>query len=83
LSAFVAYTAGSLSVWTYLHTYIGLPWLYDVYAISVSGIMLMLCVLLYRRLLLRGHTLAAALAVPTMWVALEYVTKICFRHTAR
>jgi apolipoprotein N-acyltransferase len=80
LSAFVAYAAGSLSAWTYLHTYIGLPWLYDVYAISVSGIMLMLCVLLYRRLLLRGHTLAAALAVPTMWVALEYVTNLLSPH---
>ncbi len=80
LSAFVAYTAGSLSAWTYLHTYIGLPWLYDVYAMSVSGIMLMLCVLLYRRLLLRGHTLAAALALPTMWVALEYVTNLLSPH---
>ncbi|HUB91928.1 MAG TPA: hypothetical protein VMA74_19560, partial [Dyella sp.] len=80
LSAFVAYAAGSLSVWTYLHTYIGLPWFFDVYAISASGIMLLLCVLLYRRLLLRGHTLAAALAVPAMWVALEYVTNLLSPH---
>jgi apolipoprotein N-acyltransferase len=80
LSAFVAYSAGSLSVWTYLHTWIGLPWLYDVYAISVSGLMLMLCVLLYRRLLLRGHALAAALAVPALWVALEYVTNLLSPH---
>ncbi|GAB2569615.1 hypothetical protein ISP15_03140 [Dyella jejuensis] len=79
-SAFVAYTAGAFSVWTYLHTYIGLPWLFDVYAISASGVMLMLCVLLYRRLLLRGHTLAAALAVPTMWVAIEYVTNLRSPH---
>jgi apolipoprotein N-acyltransferase len=80
LSAFVAYSAGSLSGWTYLHTYIGLPLLYDVYAMSVSGIMLMLCVLLYRRLLLRGHTLAAALAVPTLWVAFEYITNLLSPH---
>lgn len=80
LSAFVAYAAGSLSVWTYLHTYIGLPWLFDVYAISASGVMLMLCVLLYRRLLLRGHTLAAALAVPTMWVAIEYINNLLSPH---
>ncbi|GGA19320.1 nitrilase-related carbon-nitrogen hydrolase [Dyella nitratireducens] len=80
LSAFAAYAAGSLSAWTYLHTYIGLPWFYDVYAISVSGVMLMLCMLLYRRLLLRGHTLAAALAVPTMWVAFEYVTNLLSPH---
>jgi apolipoprotein N-acyltransferase len=80
LSAFVAYAAGSLSVWTYLHTYIGLPWLYDVYAISVSGVMLMLCVLLYRRLLLRGHAMAAALAVPALWVAIEYVTNLLSPH---
>ncbi|GLQ94341.1 nitrilase-related carbon-nitrogen hydrolase [Dyella acidisoli] len=80
LSAFVAYTAGSFSVWTYLHTYIGLPWLFDMYAISASGVMLMLCVPLYRRLLLRGHTLAAALSVPTMWVAIEYVTNLLSPH---
>jgi apolipoprotein N-acyltransferase len=80
LSAFVAYTAGSFSDWAYLYTYIGLPWLYDVYAMSVSGVMLMLCVLLYRRLLLRGHALAAAWAVPTLWVAFEYVTNLLSPH---
>jgi apolipoprotein N-acyltransferase len=80
LSAFVAYTAGSLSDWAYLYTYIGLPLLYDMYAMSVSGIMLMLCVLLYRRLLLRGHALAAALAVPSLWVAFEYVTNLLSPH---
>jgi apolipoprotein N-acyltransferase len=79
-SAFVAYTAGSLNGWTYLHTYIGLPWLYDVYAVSTSGLMMMLCVLLYRRLLLRGRTLAAALAVPTLWVAFEYITNLLSPH---
>jgi apolipoprotein N-acyltransferase len=80
LSAFVAYSAGSLSAWTYLHTWIGLPWLYDVYAMCVPGVMLMLCALLYRRLLLRGQTLAAALAVPTLWVAFEYITNLLSPH---
>ena len=80
LSAFVAYAAGSYNMWTYLHTNIGLPWLYDVFAISTAGIMLMLCALLYRRLLLRGHALAAALSVPTLWVAFEYVINLLSPH---
>ena len=73
LAAFVAYTAGGFNAWDYLHTYIGMPLPVTVYGICYAGILLTLCVLLFRRLLVRGHALAAALAVPTTWVAIEYI----------
>ncbi|WP_233841650.1 nitrilase-related carbon-nitrogen hydrolase [Dyella sp. 2HG41-7] len=72
LACFVAYAAGALSTWTYVHTYIGMPLPFEIYAIGMGGVMLMCCVMLYRRLLMRGYTLAAALAVPATWVAIEY-----------
>ncbi|MFC4763810.1 nitrilase-related carbon-nitrogen hydrolase [Dyella koreensis] len=80
LAAFVAYAVGGLNLWAYAHTYIGLPLPVIVLFIGVPCLMLMLCVLLFRRLLLRGHALAAALAVPTMWVAAEYIYNLLSPH---
>lgn len=80
LAAFVAYAIGGLNLWAYAHTYIGLPLPVIVLFISVPSLMLMLCVLLFRRLLLRGHALAAALAVPTVWVAAEYIYSLLSPH---
>lgn len=81
LAAFVAYAVGGLNVWSYLHTAIGLPTLPIVGIIVLVGVMLALCVLLFRRLLLRGHTLAAVLSVPTLWVACEYVNSLLSPHS--
>jgi apolipoprotein N-acyltransferase len=80
LAALVAYTAGGFNILAYLHTYIGLPLSVTLYAICLSGAMLALCVLLFRRLLMRGHALAAALAVPTTWVAAEYINNLLSPH---
>lgn len=81
LAAFVAYAVGGLNVWSYLHTAIGLPTLPIVGIIVLVGVMLMLCVLLFRRLLLRGHTLAAVLSVPALWVACEYLNSLLSPHS--
>jgi len=80
LAALLAYAAGGLNILTYMHTYIGLPLPVTLYAVSLSGVMLALCVLLFRRLLMRGHALAATLAVPTTWVAAEYVNNLLSPH---
>ena len=80
LCAFAAYLLGGLNVWTYLHTAVGLPVLPIVCFIALAGVMLALCVLLFRRLLLRGHALAAALSVPMAWVACEYVNNLLSPH---
>lgn len=80
LAAFAAYAIGSFNLWSYLHTWIGLPLPVLVYAIGMPGLMLAWCALLFRRLLLRGHPLAAAWAAPAMWVACEYVNNLLSPH---
>ena len=73
LAAFAAYAIGGLNQWDYLHGYIGLPLATILLVIGEPALMLTLCTLLFRRLLLRGRAIAAALAVPTLWVAIEYL----------
>jgi len=80
LAAFVAYAVGSGNQWDYLHGHIGLPLGTILVAIGMPGVALALCVLLFRRLLLRGHAVAAAFAVPVPWVALEYVNTLLSPH---
>ncbi len=80
LAASVAFAIGGFNQWTYLHAYIGLPMPIIVYIIAMPGLVMMLCVLLFRRLLLRGRHLAAALALPTAWVAAEYINSLTSPH---
>lgn len=80
LAAFVAYAIGGLNQWTYMHTYIGLPLPVIAYATGMPSLILALCVWLFRRLLLRGHTLAAALTPATLWVACEYINNLLSPH---
>lgn len=80
LCAFAAYVVGGLNVWSYLHTAVGLPVLPIVCFIVLAGVMLALCALLFRRLLLRDHALAAALSVPAAWVTCEYINNLLSPH---
>ena len=80
LAAFAAYALGGLNQWTYLHGYIGLPMATIVYAIGMPAFVFALCVLLFRRLSLRGHALAATLALPAVWVAVEYINSLTSPH---
>lgn len=80
LAAFVAYSAGGFNLWTYLHGYVGFPTPIVFYFIGLFGLMMSACVLLFRRLLLRGRFLAAALSVPAAWVAFEYVNSLFSPH---
>ena len=80
LAAFVAYAIGGMNEWNYLHGYIGLPVVAIIQAVGTPALMLALCVLLFRRLLLRGRVLAATLALPVMWVATEYVNNLISPH---
>lgn len=73
LAAFAAYALGGLNQWSYLHGYIGLPMSTIVPAVAGPGITLALCVLLFRRLLVRERPVAAAVAVPALWVTIEYI----------
>ncbi|WP_266183845.1 nitrilase-related carbon-nitrogen hydrolase [Dyella humicola] len=80
LAAFLAIAIGGFNQWDYLHEYIGLPVPIIVYVIAMPALVMMLCVLLFRRLLLRGRHLAAALALPTAWVAAEYINSLTSPH---
>jgi apolipoprotein N-acyltransferase len=80
LAAFAAYAIGGFNQWDYLHHYIGLPLPFIAYAIAMPGVALAVCVLLFRRLLVRGRGVWAALAVPTAWVAIEYVSSLLSPH---
>ena len=80
LAAFAAYTMGGFNTWAYLHDYIGLPMAVIVYAVTLPGIMLTLCVLPYRYFVLHGRPLATVLAVPTVWVTLEYINSSLSPH---
>jgi apolipoprotein N-acyltransferase len=80
LAAFAAYALGGLNQWNYLHGYIGLPLATIIYAVGTPALVFALCVLLFRRLLLRGHTFAAALALPVVWVAVEYFNNLISPH---
>lgn len=80
LAAFAAFGLGGLNQWGYLHTAIGLPLPTVVYAIALPGVAFALCVLLYRRLLVRGHPLAATCAMPATWIAIEYFNNLTSPH---
>ncbi|OOG38242.1 nitrilase-related carbon-nitrogen hydrolase [Rhodanobacter sp. C05] len=80
LAAFIAYAIGGLDQWDYLHGYIGLPLAMIINAVGTPALVFALCVLLFRRLLLRGHALAAMLALPAVWVAVEYVNSLVSPH---
>lgn len=80
LAAFAAYAIGGINLWDYLHGYIGLPVVAIIQAVGTPALVLALCVLLFRRLLLRGYALAAALALPVTWVAVEYVNNLLSPH---
>lgn len=80
LAAFAAFATGGFNQWDYLHHYIGLPLPFIAYAIGMPGVALALCVLLFRRLLLRGSSLLATLAVPTAWLAIEYISSLLSPH---
>ena len=80
LAALAAYAVGEMSQWHYLHGVIGLPLPFDLYTIAAPALVFALCTLLYRRLLRSGHVLAATLAVPALWVAVEYVNNLGSPH---
>ena len=80
LASLAGAALGGLNQWTYLHGYIGLPLGVIAWVVVAPGVALALCTLLFRGLLLRGRPLAAALAVPALWVALEYANTLASPH---
>ncbi|MGC1550281.1 MAG: nitrilase-related carbon-nitrogen hydrolase [Rhodanobacter sp.] len=73
LAALVASMIGSLQQWHYIHDMLHLPLQALVPQFFGPALAFMLCALLYRRLVLRGRPLAAALAVPVLWTAIFFI----------
>lgn len=79
-AAFLAMAIGSGNLWSYMYDHIRLPLAIVIYAMALPGAMLALCVLLQKRLLLRGRPVAATLAVPVTWVALAFFNNLLSPH---
>jgi apolipoprotein N-acyltransferase len=76
--AFVAYAAGGANMFSYY----GLvaPLAIALIVLLVPALFFAVVVLLFRSFALRGMLLRAALAVPALWVALEYLSEVRSPH---
>lgn len=69
LATFAAISIGGIPNWPYAHDIIGLPASTSLVAIFAPAVIVVLAVLLYRRLAMRGRLLAAAFAFPALITA--------------
>jgi len=74
LAALCAGACAGLNLWHYLRNVIGLPLPVGVLAALAPAVTFALALLLFRRLWLLRRYAAAALAFPSLWVALDYVS---------
>ncbi len=80
LAALAAYAAGGLSMDLPARLHRPAFPMAIAHVIGRAALVFAPCVLLFRRLLLRGRVLAAALAMPAAWVAIEYVNSLLSPH---
>jgi apolipoprotein N-acyltransferase len=73
LAAFASYAFGGLNVWSYLRGSVGAPVTIVALAIAAPAVVFAMSVLLYRRLMARGHCLGAAFVVPILWVVADFL----------
>lgn len=74
LAALCAGACAGLNLWHYLLNVIGLPLPVGVLAALAPAVTFALALLLFRRLWLLRRYAAAAVAFPSLWVALDYVS---------
>lgn len=77
--AFGAWLAGGLNMWTYLGR-VEVPVGVRLLAVTVPAVVFACAALLGRALAVRGHVVAAALAVPALWVTVEYLQSLLSPH---
>jgi apolipoprotein N-acyltransferase len=80
-SAFIAFAGGSLNEWHYAHSLIHMPAQILILFLFVPAIVFALGLLLYRGFGLRGMPVAASLALPSLWVAYEYLSALASPHS--
>ncbi|MFZ0870506.1 MAG: nitrilase-related carbon-nitrogen hydrolase [Rhodanobacter sp.] len=73
LASFISLALAGLAQWHYMHTLLELPLAAIGFALFAPALGFMFMVLLYRRLAMRGHLLAAAFSVPVLWTAIFFI----------
>ena len=71
-----AWFLGSLNWWHYLHGVIEAPTLLCIAFLLIPSMLLALCVLLWRRLVLRGRIWLAVFSLPVAWTAIGFIQQI-------
>jgi apolipoprotein N-acyltransferase len=78
-ASLLGYCVGSLNMWSYYRLLV--PPAVLLLSVVGPGIMLAVSVLPFRRFVLRGKGLHAALIAPAMWVAIEYLSELLSPHS--
>lgn len=79
--AAVAWFAGSLGWWHYLHDIIQIPFVFCVVPLVTPALLFALFVLIWRALLRRGKIWTAAGSLPVAWVSLGFVQQLMSPHS--
>ncbi|MBV9494097.1 MAG: hypothetical protein JOZ54_07610 [Acidobacteria bacterium] len=78
----IAWFLGGMSMWTYFMSMLGRnPVPLTLVILGVPSLVFALGVVFFRWLLLRGHSIAAALAFPTVWTSYQYLSEITSLHS--
>ncbi|MBB6185694.1 nitrilase-related carbon-nitrogen hydrolase [Rhodanobacter sp. MP7CTX1] len=80
LASFISIALAGLAQWHFLHTLVKLPLPTIGFALFAPALGFMFMVLLYRRLAMRRHLLAAAFSVPVLWTAIFFINASLSRN---
>jgi len=80
-TAFVAFAGGSLNEWHYVHSLIHLGGQVLASFLIIPALIFAIGLLFYRRFVLRGMPWAAMFALPSLWVAYEYLYALESPHS--
>lgn len=80
IGGFLSFATGGLNVWRY-DRIVSVPLWLRIVAVIVPAIVFALIVLLHRRFILRGQLLRAAVALPILWTAFEYLLEFKSPHS--
>ena len=80
LAAAAAGACAGLNQWHYLHDIIGLPLPVDLLVVIAPAATFALCVAFFRLLWRRGRVVSAALAMPALWGAIEFLGAMSSPH---
>jgi apolipoprotein N-acyltransferase len=79
--AFAAGVIGGLNMWHYEHDLVDVPVAISLLALLLPSCVLGCAVALFRRRVLRGALWQAVLILPSLWVALEYLSEFRSPHS--